>query len=159
MACEPQELLNLARCFMCLSKKELAAVQAYLLCQINGGSGVVTCSNSEGADSPLNVITPDFVGQVYVQTGGIIWQAGSLLSSSWTVICSPGGGSGGDLFLFDAGDTFDFSSTALTSLTTQLWITESPFVTVSLPNLETSTNYVEIDVCDDLESINLDSLI
>jgi hypothetical protein len=40
----------------------------------------------------LNVITPDFVGQVYVQADGTIWQAGTLLANSWTVICAPSSG-------------------------------------------------------------------
>jgi hypothetical protein len=39
----------------------------------------------------LNVITPDFVGQVYVQADGTIWQAGTLLANSWTVICDSNG--------------------------------------------------------------------
>src|SRR5688572_3881738 len=158
MPISPAELLDEVKCFCGTGASTAQLIIIALLQRIAEGSCGECPENLEGADSPLNVVTPDFVGQVYVQTGGIIWQAGSTASSSWTVICE-GGGGGEDLFLFDSGDTLEFSSTALTSLTTQLWITESPFVTVSLPNLETSTNYVEIDVCDDLESINLDSLI
>ncbi len=76
-----------------------------------------------------------------------------------TTITQGGGGGGADLFLFDSGDTFTFSSTALTSLTVPLWMTDVPFVTISLPNLATSTNYIDIDTCPDLESVDLSSLV
>jgi hypothetical protein len=35
MACQPQQLLELAKCFQCLSDKQLSMVKAYLLCQIS----------------------------------------------------------------------------------------------------------------------------
>lgn len=40
-------------------------------------------TNLSGAISPLNAISPSFMGQVYKQSNGIIWEAGSLLSSGW----------------------------------------------------------------------------
>jgi hypothetical protein len=39
MACDPNQLLLNARCFQCLSQKELQMVVTYLLCQISIGSG------------------------------------------------------------------------------------------------------------------------
>jgi len=154
MACD-YESVQEAACESGIGKVEnpikLLQVAAQSLCSLT--SPTAPCGNLDGVESPLNLITPEFIGQVYVQTGGIVWQAGSLLSSSWTVICE-----GSDLFLFDSGDTFTFSSTALTSLTDPLWIANCPFVTISLPNLVTSTNYIDIDNCPDLTSTNLDAL-
>lgn len=57
---------------------------------ISGGNNGGACSNLSGIASPLNSVTPDFIGQVYVQSDGTIWQAGSLLSSSWVVIAVDG---------------------------------------------------------------------
>jgi len=37
--CSPSELLAAAKCFSCLSEKELRAVMAQLLCNISGGGG------------------------------------------------------------------------------------------------------------------------
>lgn len=37
--CSPSELLDAAKCFECLSKQELQAVIAQLLCNINAGGG------------------------------------------------------------------------------------------------------------------------
>lgn len=41
MVCDPNSLLAAAKCFQCLSEKELKQVSVYLLCQIstNGGGG------------------------------------------------------------------------------------------------------------------------
>lgn len=39
MACEPNTLLNSAKCFQCLSEQQLQMVITYLLCQISSGSG------------------------------------------------------------------------------------------------------------------------
>lgn len=105
--CDPQTLLNDGSCFLCLSEKELNTVTAQLLCDIASGGAPCFCENLEGADSPLNVITPDFVGQVYVQAGGIVWQAGSTDSSSWTVICEPIPESGNGLVWGPDADTLD----------------------------------------------------
>ena len=41
MACDPNTLLNDARCFQCLSKKELEMVKAYLMCQISSAPAVI----------------------------------------------------------------------------------------------------------------------
>lgn len=65
----------------------LLRVIAQLTCEIASAPAPSGGENLEGIESPLNVITPDFIGQVFVQSDGTIWQAGSLLSSSWTVIC------------------------------------------------------------------------
>lgn len=40
MACEPNDLISLARCFSCLTPTQLLAVQTYLLCQIVSGGGI-----------------------------------------------------------------------------------------------------------------------
>lgn len=81
-------LLNEARCLGCGGLSQAQMIVVALLNRIaEAGGGADACENLEGIESPLNVITPDFVGQVFVQSDGTIWQAGSLLSSSWTVIC------------------------------------------------------------------------
>lgn len=66
MACEPNTLLDSARCFQCLSQKELQQVVTYLLCQIlsNGSSGSAGLS---GAGSPEGVVTAN-PGTTYVNT-------------------------------------------------------------------------------------------
>jgi len=43
--CNPSELLNAARCFNCLSKKELQAVIAQLLCDISTNGMILTSPN------------------------------------------------------------------------------------------------------------------
>jgi hypothetical protein len=90
---DPQTLLMQANCYACYADNGymLQLMKLALLSQISTGSGVPasTCENLSGAASPLNNVTPDFVGQVYVQSNGEIWQAGNLLNSSWVVIGGP----------------------------------------------------------------------
>lgn len=163
-AMSPDDLQKAATCFFsCVPDGMQKAVQSYLLCQIaNGGGGPGTCSNLSGADSPLNNITPDFVGQVYVQGDGSIWQAGSLLSSSWTVI----GASGANVFNYDGPSGTDLSSTALTALTTDFWITgpggsgvgTGTLTTITLPSLATVSGFFDIDSLPELASLDLTGL-
>lgn len=40
MACEPNDLISVARCFACLTPVQLLQVQTYLLCQLVLGGGV-----------------------------------------------------------------------------------------------------------------------
>lgn len=86
-AMTPQELLAAATCFIsCIPQGAFKAVEAYLLCQIaNGGSGPpAVCSNLSGADSPVGFQTPDFIGQIYIQDSGVVWQATGPGNSDWT---------------------------------------------------------------------------
>lgn len=86
---DPFVLMDSAKCFLCLDPRQLKAIQAYLLCQIaNGGGTPTSCENLAGDESPNGLITPQFVGQVYVQNSGAIWQANALVSSEWNMIGS-----------------------------------------------------------------------
>lgn len=156
--CSASELLEAGKCFQCLTEKQLYIAIAQLLCDVKAGGEVVPCENLEGEDSPLDSITPAFIGQVYIQDDGTIWQAGSLLSSSWTEICTPGGGGNGltwgpdatDLAKFEWSDgTLDDGNGTITSLTfnglvsqsdpnSALSISDSEFIELlSLPVLAT----------------------
>lgn len=78
MACDPNTLLDSARCFQCLSHKELQQVVTYLLCQISGGSGVNIGAISSGHGSPA--FTPTTSTAVYFDEDTGIqynWYAGA----------------------------------------------------------------------------------
>lgn len=65
--CNPSTLLASASCFQCLSKKELQAIIAQLLCNISDGSGGGVYT---GADAdPNGVVTPGDTtkGNLYYQ--------------------------------------------------------------------------------------------
>lgn len=47
-----------------------------------------TIGYHNGSSSPLNVITPNSVGQLYVQSNGDLWKAIGLSSSNWAVLKS-----------------------------------------------------------------------
>lgn len=100
--------------------------------------------NLEGIESPLNVITPDFVGQVFVQSDGTIWQAGSLLSSSWTVICD--GANDVGLMWGPAPETVDSMdvSNANTNINTNWFGGTTSYTELSFGNPVTVTNTVEL---------------
>ncbi len=40
--CQPSDLVSEAKCFECLSEKEMLAIQTYLLAQINAGATTPT---------------------------------------------------------------------------------------------------------------------
>jgi hypothetical protein len=57
MTCDVGELAREARCFSCLSEKDLKQVSAYLLCQIllnggGGGSSCLLCGSSNPTETP-----------------------------------------------------------------------------------------------------------
>lgn len=114
-----------------------------------------TVSNLSGADSPLNVVTPDFIGQVYVQDDGTIWQAGSLSSSSWTVICTPGDSSNGIQWGPDA-TTLD----SLHLIYDELFGGQEHNVkTLTVSGLETITDEITVESSSDLEGVSFPDLV
>lgn len=72
MACNPNDLLEQARCFQCLSHKELQQVIAYLLCQISespsGQSSQLVQYTSGTPANPPNLDAPAFA---YDPTGNL----------------------------------------------------------------------------------------
>ena len=88
MACEPQELQDASRCFECLSEKELTAIIAYLLCQIQDGG--LAPLNLRGDGSPVGVVVPAAEGQFYTDRSNVpmpvLWQASGLTSADWQQI-------------------------------------------------------------------------
>lgn len=83
-ACSPTSLLAEAKCFSCLSKKELQAVIAQLLCNISaagsGGGGQIKIYTS---DPNTELVVPDDTAEPAMAysadgTGAIYgWNAGS----------------------------------------------------------------------------------
>lgn len=59
MACDVNTLLEQARCFQCLSNKELQQVVTYLLCQISTGSGGNVGAITVGHGAPTSTPTTD----------------------------------------------------------------------------------------------------
>jgi hypothetical protein len=167
MASDPQTLFEQAKCFGCYGASSVDLLKLALLDQIAaGGSG--SCLNLSGVASPLNVITPDFVGQVYVQADGTVWQAGSLLAASWVSICSPGGGGAGFLgstigtLIFnlqsDDSDT-SISFPNLIAFPDDVFIALNPaLVSISAP-LVVSAATISWTQNPVLASVNLDSLV
>lgn len=148
---DPSDLMEASKCFQPLTEPQLKAIQTYLLCQIaNGGSGA--CANLEGADSPLGSVTPDFIGQVYQQSDGTIWQAGSLLSSSWEII------NGADLFTYNSGTGTAFASTLARYFSSNFWISGSNLTEITLPNVETVGGYFDIDTNTALATLDITGL-
>jgi hypothetical protein len=152
MPSDPQTLFDQAKCFGCYGASAVDLLKLALLDQIAaGGSG--SCANLSGVASPLNVITPDFVGQVYVQADGTIWQAGTLLAASWVVICAPGAGSG--LVWGPAATSLDLFTFGGQSLTNGFG---APVTTVQFPGLTTVTTFFELFDNTTITSIALDVL-
>lgn len=85
-----QTLLTYAKCYLCLpSVSQADAVELALIDLVyqNEGSGPSTCENLEGAfANPNGNVTPDFIGQDYVN-GGNVWRATDLTNSGWVEIC------------------------------------------------------------------------
>lgn len=82
MACEPNDLASLSRCFCGLSQDRLLEIQTYLLCQImlnggTGGGGVGAQEVFSGSGSPVGVVTPaaTVTAALYINTDtGELWQ-------------------------------------------------------------------------------------
>lgn len=87
MPCDPNELLTAARCFQCLSEKQLKQVITYLLCQINtngggGGSGnaqFVTYTSAPPAN-PANTANPALA---YDPTGNLPTLGWNINTQTW----------------------------------------------------------------------------
>lgn len=89
-ACNPSDLLAQARCFECLSKHQLQAIIAQLLCDINasggggGGSGTVYLT---GNGSPVGAETPTFIGEIYTRNDvAEVWKSTGLTNVDWIQI-------------------------------------------------------------------------
>lgn len=82
--CNPNTLLEQAKCFQCLSKKELQAVIAQLLCNITEHEAS-DFRNFTGNGSPVGVLTPIYIGQYYTDfdNPGGIWVATGTTSADW----------------------------------------------------------------------------
>ncbi len=73
MACEPNDLLDLARCFSCLSAAQHLEIQTYLLCQLVAGGGTGGGAVEPGAVDPEGSVTGT-PGQTYFNsTNGTFW--------------------------------------------------------------------------------------
>lgn len=92
-AMTPQQLLAASACWMtCVPQGAYKAVEAYLLCQIaNSGGTPTVCAPQEGADSPVGAATPDFIGQLYHETGDdTYWRSTGLTNADWVEISGGG---------------------------------------------------------------------
>lgn len=64
--CNTSSLLTSAKCFSCLSKKELQAVIAQLLCNISGGGAASPLTQVfSGHGDPTGVVTPTATAAIY----------------------------------------------------------------------------------------------
>jgi len=73
--CNTSTLLDSAKCFQCLSKKELQAVIAQLLCNISGGGAESPLTQVfSGVGDPTGVVTPTATAAIYFDTSdGTQW--------------------------------------------------------------------------------------
>jgi hypothetical protein len=89
MICTPETLLNAAKCFACLSEKQLAAINSFLLCQIlnaggTGGGG----SSFSGSGAPTTQVPTGTSGTYYDYTNNVNYQWNPI-SNTWVLV---GGG-------------------------------------------------------------------
>lgn len=82
MACEPNDLISLARCFNCLSPSTLLEVQTYLLCQImlNGGGGGGGATEVFAGNGLAPDVTPTATAAIWIdKDSGVIihWYDGA----------------------------------------------------------------------------------
>lgn len=103
MACDPNQLLESARCFQCLSHKELQQVIAYLLCQISisgggGGGGIQVISTVDANPNLAGLVPTDPTkGAIFYQdpsvSGGIYnvwhWSTTGATANTWVQYSSP----------------------------------------------------------------------
>ena len=83
--CNTSTLLESAKCFSCLSKKELQAVIAQLLCNIAADAAAgAACCNLNGHGSPVGVVTPTAINQFYRdESANALWQSTGLTNADW----------------------------------------------------------------------------
>lgn len=91
MAASPQSLFDLAACYTpgCLGPTDNAqTLRIGLLLQIaNAIAGDTTCTLESGEGSPVGLVTPDFIGQLYDDTtSDSYWRATGLTSADWAEI-------------------------------------------------------------------------
>lgn len=102
MACDPNQLLAAAKCFQCLSEKELNQVIAYLLCQIStggssGGSIQVIVTIDADPNAAHLVPSEPTKGAIFYQdpsvAGGIFnvwhWSTTGATANTWVQYSSP----------------------------------------------------------------------
>jgi hypothetical protein len=89
MICTPETLLKAAACFQCLSEKQLAAINSYLLCQIlnTGGTGGGGSSFS-GSGAPTTQVPSGNSGTYYDYTNNVNYQWNPV-TMTWVLV---GGG-------------------------------------------------------------------
>ena len=99
MTCDPNILLQAAKCFQCYSAKELEMVKAYLLCQITSGGGTggaIQILSTTDADPNAADIKPSDTTKaaIFYQdpsvTGGIynVWHW-NIQNQIWVQYSSP----------------------------------------------------------------------
>jgi len=142
---DPFVLLSDAKCFLCLSREQQVAVQSYLLCQVANGNAAVTCMYREGNGTPIGVLVPDFIGQLYLDhLNGLAYMSTTLNNTGWFLISSglvwgPNQATAGNFVtpgLTDVGTTYFFP--AVTSFTGNFTCySESGVTSITLPLLLT----------------------
>ncbi len=89
---DPTTLMSESACFQCLSVAQLRKLQPYLLCLINNGGVIpppVDCAALSGSGDPTGVTTPEFSGQLYLDTvSGAYYRSTGTTSADWTAISS-----------------------------------------------------------------------
>ena len=74
MACDTATLMQSAACLTCLTEQQLAAIQTYLLCQINeGGGSAGSVQNFAGSGPPTTQVPANGAGTYYDYTGQIVY--------------------------------------------------------------------------------------
>lgn len=187
---DPHVLAEAARCFACYNPRALAQMDTYLLCQINnGGGGPCACSDQTGDAPPGGLVTPEFIGQLYIRNPGpsqTFYYSTGLTSADWTLISCVAGalifqaatldsftlrGDGQDTSLSFPNatfvDVFDVENCVLTSISFPLLTGMNSFAVDNVPitslNLSGVTaigsDLVAILNCASLSSLNFDGLV
>ena len=95
-------LKSLSACIQCLGSEQRKSLMAFVWCQILG----VSCGPIDGFGSPVDVVTPQCVGQIYTDlTSNDRYIAHGRKSSDWVLdeVVIVIGGEGGDIIGGEGG--------------------------------------------------------
>lgn len=87
--CNVNTLLETGKDFQRCSDRDLSVCECQLLCDISaGGGGGGGSGQQTGTGTPVGVKTPDYVGQIYTDTGPpplppSLWYATGATSADW----------------------------------------------------------------------------
>lgn len=142
--CNPSELIEAAKCFQCLSSKELKAVIAQLLCNISQGD-VGNCDNRI-------TLTDSLLNDLFIQGSTHLLSVSLPNLTSFIT---------GNLVIAGCSSLQSMSAPLLGTVALELNINSNPVLTtLDISSIQTvGAGALTVDYCDLLTSINVTSLV